>query len=388
MNRWFPVITSFLALWTGYGWAQPAYKATLPAVDASGYYEIELPYDVLGPSRADLADIRIKDEAGREVAWLLRKEVESIYRDEFVPYRIKIQSGKYQTDVRIETDGKPVSSFVMRVKNADSDKKASLMGSYDGSVWYAVKEHLRLEGINNPHDTESLIAFNFPLSDYRYYKMSVNDSLSSPLNIVGIGRRHTESSRKQLQVGIPLKKYEIHTKEKYTDISLVFPFKSRISELLFYISAPQYYMRNIQIAPSRAAGMLVSDHGKPLVVACDQYTDTLTISVYNGDDRPLAIDSIKAYTPKYCLIAGLEKGVRYLMTYGDESASMPGYDLSFSLHLPDSIVRIMPGMIEKLPVSSPQEPSVWMVYFRKYGIWTVIVLIILQVLYIVRRMLK
>lgn len=387
MNRLFPVITIFLAFWAGYGWAQPAYKATLPAVDVSGYYKIELPYDILGPSRADLGDIRIKDEAGREVAWLLRKEIEHVYKDEFVPYRMEIQSGKYQTDIRIETDGKPVSSFIMRVKNAESDKKASLMGSHDGRAWYAVKEHLHLDGINNPHDTESLIELNFPLSDYRYYKMSVKDSLSSPLNILGIGRRQTESSRKQLQVGIPLRECEIHANDKFTDIRLVFPFKNRISELVFYISAPQYYMRNIKIN-SRAAGMLVSDHGKPLAVACNQYVDTLVISVYNGDDRPLAIDSIKAYTPKYCLIAGLEKGVRYSMTYGDESASMPGYDLSFSLHLPDSIALLMPGMIEKLPVSPPQEPSVWMVYFRKYGIWTVIVLIILQVLYVVRRLLK
>lgn len=96
-----------------------------------------------------LADIRIKDEKGREATWLLRKDEERIFRNEFIPFPTGIQIGKHQTDVIIKTNGKQVSSFVMRLKNADSDKKATLLGSHDQKTWYTVKEHLRLNGISN-----------------------------------------------------------------------------------------------------------------------------------------------------------------------------------------------------------------------------------------------
>lgn len=388
MNRLTHIFAILLGLLATNVWSQPTYKATLPAPDVTGFYKINLPYEVLGASRSDLADIRIKDEKGREVAWLLRKDEEHIFRNEFIPFPTEIQSGKYQTDVYIVADGKPVSSFIIHLKNADSDKKATLLGSYDRKTWYTVKEHLRLNDINNPYDTESFIELKFPLSDYACYKMSIKDSLSSPLNIIEAGYRQKESFLKQMQVEIPLVKSEIRIQEKRTDIKLVFPYRNRVSELAFYISAPQYFRRNIIFHSSLGTGVLTADHGKPLRVACDQYSDTLILSVNNGDDRPLTIDSIKAFTPGYYLIAGLEQGVNYTMTYGDGSASMPDYDLSFSLHISDNIAPLTPMNIEKLPLTLSEEPSVWMIYLKKYGVWTVILLIILQILYAVRRLLK
>lgn len=388
MNRLVLLFTLLFCLPAGNVWTQPTYKATLPVVQATGFYKIDLPYEVLGASRTDLADIRIKDEKGREATWLLRKDEERIFRNEFIPFPTGIQIGKHQTDVIVKTNGKQVSSFVMRLKNADSDKKATLLGSYDQKTWYTVKEHLRLNGISNPYDTESFIELNFPLSDYSCYKMSIGDSLSSPLNILEVGYRQTESSLKQMQMEIPLQKSEINTKNKRTDITLIFPYRNRVSELVFYVSAPQYFRRNIYFRSSPATGVLMADEGKPIKMACSQYTDTLMLSVNNGDDRPLSIDSIKAYTPKYYLIAALEQGVNYTMTYGDKSASMPDYDLFFSLHVSDSIPRLMPGAIEKLPLPPPEEPSAWIIYLKKYGVWAVIVLIILQILYAVRRLLK
>lgn len=388
MNRLISLFAIFICLLIDNGWSQPAYKATLPIVDTTGFYRIDLPYEVLGVSCPDLRDIRIRDDKDREVAWLLRKDEERICRNEFVPFHTEISTGKYRTDVLVETDRKPVSSFVMRIKNADSDKSASLLGSYDRKTWFTVSEHIRLNDLNNPNDTETFIELKFPLSDYSYYRVSIKDSLSSPLNIVGAGFFRTETAFQQTFIHIPAKKSEIHANGKYTDIKMIFPFKSRVSELVFYVSAPQYYKRSIKLHPPYTTGMLVADKGKPLTVVCDLYTDTLTISVNNGDDMPLAIDSIKAYTPGFYLIANLRHGEHYTMTYGDEKASFPEYDLSFGIHVSDSISRIIPGRVERMPASQQMEPSLWMSFLKTYGIWIIIILIILQILYVVRKLLK
>lgn len=103
---------------------------------------------------------------------------------------------------------------------------------------------------------------------------------------------------------------------------------------------------------------------------------------------PLSIDSIKSYTPKYYLITNLEQGMQYAIFYGDHTASFPEYDLSFSKYVSDSIPTLTPEYIEKLPVSQLTERSSWMPFLRTYGIWMVILFIILQILYIVRRLLK
>lgn len=266
MNKLISIWIVLLYLCTSSGWAQPAYKATLPVINTTGYYKINLPYFILGAACSDLADIRIKDEEGKGTAWLLCK-----------------------------------------------------------------------------------------------------DSLPTLINTSGTSI---------LQNG------------KYTEIKLIFPFKSQVSELVFYISSPPYYQRNLKLYPPYTTKTLTADGGKPLILACNLYTDTLTLSVNNGDDRPLTIDSIKAYTPKYYLITNLEQGMQYAIYYGDHTASFPEYDLSFSKYVSDSIPTLTPEYIEKLPVSQLTERSSWMPFLRTYGIWMVILFIILQILYIVRRLLK
>lgn len=368
--------------------AQPTYKATLPVVNATGFYKIDLPCQVVGASSLDFADVRIKDEKGKEVAWLLRKDEVRTSQNEFIPFPIHISRDRNQTEVMIETNGKPVSSFMMRIKNTDSDKKAFLQGSYDRKAWYSVSEHIHLRGIHQSAGTETFIGLNFPLSDYPYYKITIKDSLSSPLNIIGIGSLQNESSVKQRLMDVPLKSFRIHENGKYTEIGMDFPFKYHLAELVFYISAPLYYQRNIRFFPSGNEKILAGNGGNPVIVAaCNQYTDSLVVRINNGDDRPLAIDSVKVYTPRYHLIAHLEEGMSYSLTYGDKNAEFPQYDLSFSMHLPDSIARILPAQIEKLPLLEQKAQDSWTKYIKTYGLWAVILFIIVQILYMVRKLL-
>lgn len=386
MNR----ITNILVLWCllvmGTS-AQPTYRATLPVVRTTGFYKIDLPYQVVGASSSDLADVRIKDENGKEVAWMLRKDEVRISRNDFIPFPAHISRGKNQTEVMVETSGKPVSSFMLRIKNTDSDKKAFLQGSYDRKAWYSVSEHVQLKGINNPTDTEAFIELKFPLSDYPYYKITIKDSLSSPLNIIGVGCLQNESSVTQRLMNIPLKNYKIHENGKYTEINVDFPFKYHLSELVFYISAPLYYQRDIRFLPSHREKILKGSGGKPVVVACPQYTDSLIVHINNGDDRPLVVDSVKVYGPKYHLIAHLEEGLRYFLTYGDKNADFPQYDLSFSMYLSDSIAAIQPTEIQSIPLPEPVALTPWTKYLKTYGLWGVIIFIIVQILYVVRKLL-
>lgn len=372
--------------WTG-GMAQPTYKASLPAVPTDAFYAINLPYGVLGGACSDLRDIRIRERGGKEVAWLLQEDAESISSHEFVSLPIRISSLSKRTEVLITQTGRAISSLVLKIKNTDVHKESRLLGSNDGSQWFAVKDRLLLNKIGRSDQTEDYIPLDFPLSDYTYYKLVLNDSLSAPLNIIGVGEIKRESRYRRHLLEVPLTMSPITTKAKQSVIELLFPFLFKLERIDLYISAPRYYNRLVELQPRSSYGSstLTHENGSPQSVSLDVYCDRLKLSIHNGDDEPLTIDSIKAYTRKYRLVAELKAGVNYTLTYGDALASFPTYDLSFSKQLPDSLTELSVGAIEQLPTTAQPEEAWWLPLLKTYGIWIVIILVIVQILFLVRK---
>ncbi len=389
--------------------AQPSCRATLPEVPADGYYAIDLPYAVLGHAREDYADLRITDRNGREIAWLLRGETERIYAGGFQSFPVDIEATAKETSVLITTGGKALSSFTLRMKNADANKYATLKGSNDRKAWYAVKDHLALLNISNRESTEAYVQLDFPLSDYQYYKLTIGDSLSAPLNIRGVGVMKEGYSLVPHLLDVPVKESVIRTEGKQTDVLLVLPYETKVADVVFHISSPTYYNRDVKIWlptyhrsverrsllkarkyitwQNYTIGTLAADSGRPVTLSYDQYTDTLRMEVFNKDDQPLKIDSIKVYAKKLYLVAGLKAGEVYQLTCGDEEAVYPQYDLSFAAQLPDSLQHLTLGNIEQQSITEDADP-VWWEAMKTYGIWIIIVFIVLQILYIVRKMLK
>lgn len=61
----------------------------------------------------------------------------------------------------------------------------------------------------------------------------------------------------------------------------------------------------------------------------------------------------------------------------------------YSKQIPDKIDRVMISNIERIPaVSLKKEPSAWLVFLKTYGVWLVIILVIVQILYMVRKMIS
>ena len=135
-------------------------------MEADSFYAIDLPAPLIGAARDDLADLRIRDEYGREVAYFVREATSVSRGRDFEPYPIELIRRTFQTDIRIQTDGERISSFTVRVKHADTDKKAILKGSDDGESWYAVRLHPALGASGGARDgsTADRLVSGFRLS--------------------------------------------------------------------------------------------------------------------------------------------------------------------------------------------------------------------------------
>lgn len=386
--------------------AQPHYRAKLQQVKQDGFYAIDLPVEIIGNAKADFSDLRIITTEGVEVPYIIKKDASSTICNEFIPYPVMPQpQSNRATCIEIQTEGEKVASFVLNIKNTDTRKKASLKGSNDHHNWFSVKEDLNLSEIYNDQATHTYYKIEFPLSDYNYYQLSVNDSLAAPINILGIGKIDRQLLVKRNRLEIPSDSISIVNENEYTVITITYPGQYQISDLLFYISGPQFYNREIYIYnPTSKGKPQVSGRKKKLEVfpeyqyytlnsedkdtrsiRYNYYTGKIKIGISNGNNPPLTIDSIRTYTDKFYLVTQLQDSIAYSLTYGDVHAIRPDYDLSF---FADKI----PVQLEHLKIGIPEnqyqettKDSMFMTFVKKYGIWTIIVLVIFQILYIVRK---
>src|SRR5207253_374239 len=79
-------------------------------------------------------------------------------------------------------DKSHIDNFLLEVKNADIQKMARLRGSDDNQTWYALDEHISL-GFGHLKANTVREVFDFPLSNYAYYQLTINDSTTSPINV-------------------------------------------------------------------------------------------------------------------------------------------------------------------------------------------------------------
>ncbi len=389
--------------------AQHVCRVTLPAVPTDGFYAIDLPYVIRGNAQNTLADLRITDSEGREVAWMPREDTQRKYAGGFRPLSVEVLSVPETTQLVVEAGGETLSSLTLRMNNAEVRKQMTLEGSNDRQRWFVVRERIDLVNTTNPMlMPEAFVKVDFPLSNYLYYKIAISDSLSAPLNITEVGVMKEGYTYVSEMLEVPVQELTISTIGKQTHINAVLSYKIQVADVEFHISAPAYYERQVKMwfpeydrLPERRTLLgkrtntaeqawgwftLRSDNGRPTNISYNEYTNVLRMEVENKDDQPLHIDSIKVYAPKVYLIAFLQAGQIYQLTCGDATAVRPEYDLSFIRQLPDSLTHLTLAEIELHPIDIAKRA--WWEEVMHYGLWVVIIAVIIQIVFTVRKLLK
>ena len=162
------------------------YQASLPPAATQGFYKIALTPPIAARLKTDFSDIRLYDSARREVPYLLEREAATQSRKLFREYEIvrkTILPGGNTTLVLRNPARSKINNISLLIKNTNVRKKASLSGSNDAQTWYGLEDNYYLHSLYSPAATAEVNLLNFPLSDYEYYRLIINDSTSAPLNI-------------------------------------------------------------------------------------------------------------------------------------------------------------------------------------------------------------
>lgn len=382
------------------------WQAELPALEKAGVYRIALSPELIGRSQEDLGDLRLVDSMGVEVPFVLgiaQAGVSTTVSHEFAITRNAVV-GK---ETIIELSRPPTNSVVddihLRIRNAEVQKYLTLTGSDDGQQWFFIKQlQLSLSGDGSDR-TNTLRMVALPPSDYALYRLSINDSASAPVQVLGAEWYSSSNAQVSFVEDVSVGQV-ISDSATSTRIRIRHAYPITLDRLQFMIGDTGRYLRSGRLLTwvTRSSGRrskrrtwLETENRFSFTLRSDQPSgvdvpalrlDTFDIVIENGDDRPLHISDVKFLQLQRTLTAELQLGMRYTLTTGAPKKSPPHYDLiHFKDKLPEPIATVEHGALRALPDAAKAGPAIGLAH---WWIWAGLVAVLGLVGFMAVRMLR
>lgn len=382
----------------------PTWTAPLPAVTRSGVYAVMLGPEWMGLSRMDLGDIRLLDSTGMEVPYLLREQALT-RASAFVPFPLlRNEVMPKATVIELERPAdRQVQDLEIWVRPADVKKSVRITGSDERSHWYMVKdEQVVAQGARGdpPHQ---VLSVQVPRSDYRYYRITLNDSLTPPMRVLGVGRFKDEAPVRRFAPSIPLQLSQKDT-ARTTTVHVTSPNALGFDRLRFAVSDTITFHRKGELrvwhsrvmeegrrkrtvrASETVATFTIASDLAPVIDLPTTRADTFDLVIFNGDDRPLHFTRLEALASEHLLIAKLEPGMPYRLTTGDAERLAPQYDIAhFAKELEAPLDTLSPGAPTAIPAQVAAGPGFDP---SKWWVWAAIIVLMAGMGWMAVRMLK
>jgi hypothetical protein len=327
------------------------YRADIKKIDSAGIYKIELNPGLIAKSAKGLYDIRLFDNTGKTVAYALSNNLSAGTQDSFIEFPAVNSSPETDTAtvyISENVNRLNVNQLWIDLKNTSVNRNVNLTGSDDLKTWFAIKEGIQLQDAGESGKPDYEQSFSFPTSNYRYFKIQVNGKNKAPVKILRSGIYLTQSNQPEYAELPPVKFTKTDTGKK-TSIFIRFDEPYLVNKLHLNITGPKYYSRKAVVyttdknfdnvnADAICDTVLNSSGTQDLVLSAK--TKYIRIDIFNGDDNPLQVTSVKAYQLKQYIISYLAGGHDYYILTGDSLAKNVNYDLSFLKYC----------SIDKLPV--------------------------------------
>ena len=381
------------------------YQANLPSVDNTGFYKIQLTSAINAKLKDDFTDFRIKDKDGKEAPYILKDDNPQSYSSEFKEYQIVdkkyLKDSITQIILKNKTKEK-INNISLVIRNAEVHKGLKLSGSFDRRQWFVVKENMNLTSISNSKDVSEIKLIDFPLTDYEFFKIEINDKNSSPIDIIKAGYYETSEGKggstftelKSLMTVVD------SAKKKTTWVHITLEESLYADVLEMNITEPEYYLRNVKVyaVMPDSTGFkryynqdIILNSKAPLRFNLNRIkTKELWLEIFNEDNKPLKISDAKVFQLNHYCIANLEKDKQYKLYFGDIKTNAPQYDLKyFQSVIPEDLKVIIPDSITSItqPFIAENKTSKG-VFADKRFIWAALIIVALVLGFVTYKMMK
>ena len=379
------------------------FETAVPEVTESGYYRIELSPELLGQTERALSDLRVYDQAGVEQPYVTQRESavssQSLFREYEITDKVYKENAVSYLIFRNETK-EAIDNVSFLVKNTEAKKRARLSGSDDQENWYVIKDNYLLHAMQSTGETSEMKMLNFPLSDYAYFKLEINDSSRLPINILKVGYYDTKKIE-GLSTSYTCPRIEQKDSAKTSFVTMNFPAPVYMEQLQFSVSGSEYFSRQATLKVKRTG---LNKKNKPYTYyeslgRFDLNSNNknefpfqgisgqeLILEIANLDNQPLRVNQVQvSYLNRY-LVADLSAASEYTIKFGDLSLRKPQYDLEqFRDQIPEELARIEHGSIVELEQEEKKKAGLWN---NKYLVWFVIAVVGFGLTYISLKMVK
>ncbi len=356
------------------------HSAKLDSIGTSGFYIIVLNSEILSYLRTDCADLRIEDKDKKSVPYLLRVASTPLQQSSFIEFPILsnrlVDSGK--TEIILSNDSaKQIHNIKLFIKNAAVSRTGSLSGSNDRQKWFIVDDQVLIGRSYESVKDEYLQEILFPMSNYRFYKLIIDNQKNDPMNIVRAGTYTVIYWKRLMQFEYnPLPDVKSTDSGAHTLVHIQHNRPYQISHISLSANGPKFFKREFQLysidsasASKRFIGEfslnsdIMPEFDFPLVK-----TDRLLMVIDNKDNPPLKIERLQTQHISMDATAYLEKGNSYTLLMDNPESKAPDYDLvHFKDSIPQSIAVLNPHSITTNEILAGDSQS------RNWWIWPVLI---------------
>jgi hypothetical protein len=386
-----------------FGW-----ESTVSDIKTNGFYKIQLNPEIPAKLNSDFGDIRIYDNEGKEVPYIFESEKTIEYNDYFIEYKIiekkEQTSWPYYTRLVLHNPSKnKISNIQLIIRNSDVSKNLKLSGSDDNKNWYIIKDSYRFQAMYSDTETSVIKIIDFPVSDYEYYEILIDDWKNNPVNVLRAGFYNTsvEKGKYSLIEKPVISQLELK-EEKQSLVKISFQDLQLINKLTFKIEGPEYYFRNAEIQVRDSTknkrnefeyffktidNIVISSNSNNTFYFNSFRAKDIFIRIINHDNEPIVIKSVTGEQLNHYLVCKLETSKKYQIQFGDQQLLPPEYDIKyFSDKIPENIPITKTGKV--LEIGKKQNEKVTGINLNSSFIWIAIILVVILLLYMVYRMLN
>jgi len=329
--------------------------ASEPGVKNPQFVRITLPGWVLANAREDLLDLRLVNEDGTEVPYVLQRAEPTTHEDD-VPVRILnrgIDPGRYEQLVCDLGEQRQASNQIVLSAGArDFVRRAQVDGSADGSKWIVLRTDAYIFDQREQGRHYQNLRLTFPDSTYRYLRILISLDGRQPLNINEVqvrrvGRTEVEPER----VPATIVRRSEDPKRKCTDLIVETAMgKQHLEECVLSVKQ-ENFERSVTVSyqDHRGAWQEVGNdtiHRFKTGPVVDEYLTVpvqdlnekrFRVRIWNGDSPPLDVLSVSMQRMPRLLVFHSSPADRYRLFFGNPEAEARTYDLGGAFEKLDTL---------------------------------------------------
>ena len=330
-------------------------------VSTTGLVKIDLPVETLDAARPGLEDLRLYDEAGIEVPYLIERPAQVATVAQAVKaFQVSLTAST--TVITLETGlAEPLDGITLETPAKDFIKAVRVESSEDGNRWQTVSQG---QPIFSQPDGASHLQISLPPSSSAWLRLTVDDGRSPPVPFTGalvhpaidkptpgelisatITERDENPGETRLALGLGAANLSIASVQLETPEPL---FMREVSVAFPKVSEDTIREETIGQGTVYRVAVETQMPSQNLSVPLDSLVSSreLFVLIKNGSSPPLPISAVHVERRRvYLVFLARQPGAYHLLT-GNAQCDAPQYDLAaLGMNLKDvavSTVRISP----------------------------------------------